>query len=144
MVSNVRHSYYRSMQNTSLLRSRLALFGLGFLTASKSFFTDSQPACADASAATPAAPAAGIPETFTGEQAEWILALHRLHSHDRARALQILADYAPLRCSEAQAACIEELLALDALDLRATLVDAMEDCELRHRLRAQSERLAFA
>lgn len=85
----------------------------------------------------------GIPQTFNQDQAKWILALHKLATHDKERALQILRDFAPARCSEAQATCVEELLSLNDRHMRATLVDAMEDCELRSRLRAQLDFLSY-
>ncbi len=90
-----------------------------------------------------AAAGVDIPQTFNEDQAKWILALHKLASHDMDRALQILRDFAPARCSEPQATCVEELLALSDRHMRATLVDAMEECELRNRLRAQLDFLSY-
>jgi hypothetical protein len=75
-----------------------------------------------------------IPETFTKEQTQWVLALHRLHAIDPQRALELLRELSPMRCSVPQAVCIEELLELGPEDLRATLADAMGDCDLRERL----------
>lgn len=119
--------YDRGMQNTTSLPSRSSLFGFGIFRASHR--VESLRAMASAAAF-------DIPATFTQAQAEWILALHKLGAHDRARASQILCDWTPARCSRAQAACIEALLDLDAQDLHATLADAMEDGELRSRLLA--------
>jgi hypothetical protein len=119
--------YDRGMQNTTSLSSLGSLSGFGIFR--RPHRVESSPAVATAAAF-------DIPATFTQEQAEWILALHKLGAHDRARASQILCDWTPARCSRAQAACIEALLDLDAQDLHATLADAMEDGELRSRLLA--------
>ena len=127
MASTGPAPYDRCMQSTFNLHAPAGLFGFGILRGSRR---------APSSPATSIATALDIPATFTQEQAEWILALHKLGTHDRSRATQILSDWTPARCSRAQAACIEALLELDAQDLRATLADAMEDGDLRRRLRA--------
>jgi hypothetical protein len=119
--------YDQGMQNTTSLTARSSLFGFGIFRA---------PQRVESFRAMATAAAFDIPATFTQAQAEWILALHKLGAHDRARASQILCDSTPERCSRAQAACIEALLGLDARDLHATLADAMEDGELRSRLLA--------
>ena len=78
-----------------------------------------------------------IPETFTESQAELILSLAEVSATDSgASAERLLQDWTPVRFSEAQAACIREMLALEVEELRATLVDAMEPCALRLRLLA--------
>ena len=78
-----------------------------------------------------------IPETFSEAQAELILSLARVCTTDsRASAERLLQDWTPERFSGAQAACIRELLALEAEELQSTLIDAMEPCELRLRLLA--------
>jgi hypothetical protein len=78
-----------------------------------------------------------IPETFTEAQAELILSLAQVNETDsRTSAERLLQDWTPERFTEAQAACIRELLALEARELQATLIDAMEPCELRLRLLA--------
>jgi hypothetical protein len=120
--------YDQGMQNTTSLSSRSSLFGFGIFRGPHR--VESSPAVATAAAF-------DIPATFTQEQAEWILALHKLAAHDRSRAMQILCDWTPARCSRAQATCIEALLDLDTRDLHATLADAMEDGDLRRRLLAR-------
>ncbi|MDM0035565.1 hypothetical protein QTI33_25760 [Variovorax sp. J22P271] len=122
------------MQNTSPLSSLGSLFGFGVLRGPKHVAS---------SAAIASAAAFDIPATFTQQQAEWILALHRLAARDRSRATQILCDWTPARCSRAQATCIEALLDLDTRDLHATLADAMEDGDLRRRLLARSAQRSF-
>jgi len=107
--------YDQGMQNTTSLSSRSSLFGFGIFRGPRR--VESSPAIATAAAF-------DIPATFTQEQAEWILALHKLAAHDRSRAIQILCDWTPARCSRAQATCIEALLDLDTRDLHATLADA--------------------
>lgn len=123
--------YDQGMQITSNLSSRNSLFGFGIL---------GRPHRVEASPAVSTAAAFDIPAPFTQEQAEWILALHKLGARDRSRATQVLRDWAPARCSPAQATCIEALLDLDAQDLRDTLADAMEDCDLRGRLAGGAQR----
>lgn len=78
-----------------------------------------------------------IPDTFTESQAELILSLAEVSATDSyASAERLLQEWTPAHFTESQAACIREMLALEAGELKATLVDAMEPCELRLRLLA--------
>jgi hypothetical protein len=125
------------MQNSSITSSFPRLFGLGiFRSPSPAKAAPARAAHLDSFASFE------IPDTFTETQVEWILALHRLASIDRPRAMQILGEYAPARCSLSQAVCIAELFSLSARDASATLVDAMEDGRLRERMRSQADLLA--
>jgi hypothetical protein len=118
------------MQNVITRLSHIGLFDMGI--DSRTMGPAAKPA------SIPAAAGCAIPEPFTPYQAEWIIALHRLHGRDRLRAMQILWDRPGAhRCSHAQALCIQELLGLDSHDMLATLADAMEDCRLRDSLRAR-------
>ncbi|MDN8615158.1 hypothetical protein [Variovorax ginsengisoli] len=119
------------MQTPSNLSSRNSLFGFGILR---------RPHRVQPSPAVSTVAAFDIPAPFTQEQAEWILALHKLGVRDRSRATQVLHDWTPARCSPAQATCIEALLDLDAQDLHDTLADAMEDCDLCGRLADDAQR----
>ncbi len=67
-----------------------------------------------------------IPGTFTELQAKTILAISKIMPQ----------AWTPQRFTNAQARCIHEMLQLDADDLRATLADAMEPCDLRRKLRS--------
>ena len=82
---------------------------------------------------------ATVPATFTEEQAETILVIAKISRPDSGFAEQLVQGCAPQRFTDAQAQCIHELLQLDADDLRATLVDAMEPCNLRRRLCSQCD-----
>jgi hypothetical protein len=124
------------MQNVITLPSQTVRFHMGVARTGR-------PAARQASV--PAPVDCAIPEPFTSYQSEWIIALHRLHARDRMRAMQILWDWPGAdRCSNAQALCIQELLALDTHAMLETLVDAMDDCPLRAALRARLERTARA
>jgi hypothetical protein len=87
----------------------------------------------------PARLLANIPATFTEVQAETILAIRRICATDSGLAEQLIQAWTPKRFTDAQAQCIQEMLQLDADDLRATIADAMEPCDLRRRLRAPHE-----
>jgi len=80
-----------------------------------------------------------VPATFTEVQAEKILAIAKISRPVSGFAEQLVQGCAPERFTDAQAQCIHELLQLDADDLRATLVDAMEPCNLRRRLGSQCD-----
>ena len=82
-----------------------------------------------------------IPETFSEVQAESILAIKRISASDRGFAQRLLRAWTPARFSAAQSRCIQEMLHLSAEDLRATLADAMEPCDLRQRLRSRCTEL---
>ena len=82
-----------------------------------------------------------IPETFSEVQAESILAIKRISASDRGFAQLLLRAWTPERFSGVQAKCIQEMLRLSAEDLRATLADAMEPCDLRQRLRSRCTEL---
>ena len=75
-----------------------------------------------------------IPATFTEAQAETILAIAKISPIHSRLAEQLLQAWSPKRFTDAQARCIQEILQLDAGDLRATIADAVEPCELRRRL----------
>lgn len=79
------------------------------------------------------------PETFTEIQARLILSLVKLQERDGSTTAKLIEAFTPSRFTEAQAACVLGLLELDADDFRATLVDAMQPCELRERLRASAD-----
>ena len=87
--------------------------------------------------------AAPIPATFTSVQAKWVLAVDAINAYDKALATRLLMAWTPTRFSQAQAQCVLELLALKRQDLRATLADAMEPCELRDRLRRPMRHPSF-
>jgi len=80
-----------------------------------------------------------IPGTFTELQAKTILGLSKISATDSGIAEQVLQAWTPERFTGAQARCIHEMLQLDADDLRATLADAMEPCDLRRKLRSGHE-----
>ena len=80
-----------------------------------------------------------IPGTFTELQAKTILGLSKISATDSGIAEQVLQAWTPQRFTDAQARCIHEMLQLDADDLRATLADAMEPCDLRRKLRSGYE-----
>ncbi|MDL9999438.1 hypothetical protein QTI24_12535 [Variovorax sp. J22P240] len=75
-----------------------------------------------------------IPATFSEEQADAVLDLEVIAARDQSRAGRRLRECTPSLFTRAQAECVRELLSLDPWDLRATLADAMEPCELRDRL----------
>ena len=82
-----------------------------------------------------------IPGAFTETQARLILALAKLkatlkatHSSTIERLVEV---FTPTRFTQAQAARVLEILALDTDCGRATLADAMQPCELRQSLREQ-------
>ena len=81
---------------------------------------------------------ATVPATFTKAQAETILAITKISATDSGFAERFLQACAS-DFTDAQAQCIHELLQLDADDLRATVADAMEPCDLRRRLRSWCE-----
>ena len=82
-----------------------------------------------------------IPETFSEVQAESILAIKRISASNWAFAQLLLRSWTPERFSGVQARCIQEMLHLSPEDLRATLADAMEPCDLRQRLRSRCTEL---
>ncbi|MDM0075639.1 hypothetical protein QTH90_14645 [Variovorax sp. J2P1-59] len=75
-----------------------------------------------------------IPSAFSAAQAAAVLDLESMALQDGAAAERRLREWTPSVFSRAQARCVHELLSLDPRELRATLVDAMEPCELRDRL----------
>ena len=80
-----------------------------------------------------------IPATFSEKQAETILAITKISATDSELAEQLLLACVREHFTDAQAQCIHELLQLDADDLRATVADAMEPCDLRRRLRSRCD-----
>ena len=84
----------------------------------------------------PPAEGSGIPPTFTARQAETVLALARLDEGSDQAAARLVQSLSHSHFSPEHATCIQELLQLDWHDLVATLLDAMEPCDLRDRLRA--------
>ncbi|MGJ7506529.1 hypothetical protein [Variovorax sp. GT1P44] len=84
-----------------------------------------------------------IPGTFTEAQAELIFLLAKVGTRDSDAAERLLESWTPTRFTEVQATCVRELLTLDPEELSATLVDAMESCELRHRLRVGQSPFSF-
>lgn len=83
----------------------------------------------------------GIPGEFTQTQAASIAALHWIHRTEGGGAIEILRTWIPTRCSQVQAACIEQLLDLSYKDFLATLADATEDCDFREVLYLRSAAL---
>jgi hypothetical protein len=80
-----------------------------------------------------------IPSTFTEAQAESILAISKIKATDSGLSEQLLQAWTPERFTEAQVRCVREMLELEVDDLRATIADAMEPCELRQRLCSRRE-----
>lgn len=68
-----------------------------------------------------------------------ILAIAKISATDNGFAEQLLQAWTPERFALAQAQCIREMLQLNADDLLATIVDALEPCGLRRRVRSQQE-----
>ncbi len=78
--------------------------------------------------ATPASVLAGIPATFTEDQARLVLMLKGIPP-DSVEVENLL--WAPGRFTDAQRTCATALLQLGPRDFCETLADAMEPCALR-------------
>jgi hypothetical protein len=78
-----------------------------------------------------------IPGAFTETQARLILALAKLKATHSSTIERLVEVFTPTRFTQAQAARVLEILALDTDCGRATLADAMQPCELRQSLREQ-------
>ena len=79
-------------------------------------------------------------QTFTEAQGHLIVALAKVHAEDLSESQRLLQFWTPARFTPAQTECIQGMLALEADDLRETLVDALEPCALRVQLRAMTRR----